>query len=57
MKHQEIVIPQGRSDSQDEIQKPVPIEVKWNIPEWLMRDPGPAVEIEDDDQASEKGVH
>jgi hypothetical protein len=31
------------------VEKPVPIEVKWNIPSWMMRDPGPEVEVEDDD--------
>jgi hypothetical protein len=29
--------------------KPVPIEVKWNIPAWMLRDPGPLIEVEDDD--------
>ena len=27
----------------------VPLEVKWNIPAWIMRDPGPEMPIEDDD--------
>ncbi len=37
-------------DQQDQTtEKPVPIEVKWNIPSWMMRDPGPEVEVEDDD--------
>jgi hypothetical protein len=30
-------------------EKPVPIEVKWNLPAWMLRDPGPVVEVEDDD--------
>jgi hypothetical protein len=29
----------------------VPIEKKWNIPTWMMRDPGPCIEVEDDDVA------
>jgi len=27
---------------------PIPIEVQMGIPAWIMRDPGPAIEIEDD---------
>jgi hypothetical protein len=34
-------------------QKPVPIEVKWNIPAWMMRHPGPRIEVEDDDLGEE----
>jgi hypothetical protein len=30
-------------------QQPVLIEVKWNIPAWIMRDPGPQVEVSDDE--------
>ncbi len=42
--------PTDQSDSQNQTtEKPVPIEVKWNIPAWMMCDPGPAIAIEDDD--------
>lgn len=30
-------------------QKPVPIEVKWNLPAWIMRDPSPRIDVPDDD--------
>jgi hypothetical protein len=41
---------------QDQTVKSVPIEVKWNIPAWMLRDQGPLVEVEDDDAAFEEGT-
>jgi hypothetical protein len=26
-----------------------PIEIKWNIPAWMMRHPGPRIDVPDDD--------
>jgi len=34
---------------EDQTAKAVPIEVKWNLPAWMLRDPGPAIDVEDDD--------
>jgi hypothetical protein len=37
-------------------EKPVPIEVKWNLPAWMLRHPGKRIEVEDDDVAFEEGT-
>ena len=34
---------------EDQTAKAVPIEVKWNLPAWMLRDPGKPVNVEDDD--------
>jgi hypothetical protein len=36
-------------NAQDQTGQPVSIEVRWNIPAWMMRDQGPEVPVEDDD--------
>ena len=33
----------------DQRELAIPIEVKWNLPAWMLRDPGVAVDVEDDD--------
>lgn len=35
-------------EEQQTAQKAVPIEVKWNLPAWMLRHPGPRIEVEDD---------
>ena len=42
-------VPSIQTDEHPQTTKLVPIEVKWNIPAWIMRDPGPEMPIEDDD--------
>ena len=42
--------PLDQSNSQEQaMQQPVPIEIKWNIPTWMLRDPGPEVDMPDDE--------
>ena len=42
--------PLDQSNSQEQaIHPPVPIEIKWNLPAWMLRDPGPEVDMPDDE--------
>jgi len=34
---------------QEQTTQPVPIEVKWNLPAWMLKDQGPLIEVPDDD--------
>ena len=45
----------AQTGASSQVSKPVPIEQKWNIPAWMMRDPGSYVDIEDD-QFEEEGT-
>lgn len=39
---------QSCEQEQPSTEKQVPIEVKLNIPAWMLRDPGPRIDVEDD---------
>ena len=48
----------AEQDQQEQLQPTeqfIPIEVKWKLPAWMLRHPGPRIEVEDDDVAFEEG--
>ena len=47
--------PQSETEVMQTIEQSVPIEVKWGLPAWMLRHPGPRIEVEDDDVAFEEG--
>jgi len=48
-------VEQDQLDTLQQTEQPIPIEVKWNLPAWMLRHPGPRIEVEDDDVAFDEG--
>ncbi len=53
--HTDQPVEQDQPDTLQQTEQPIPIEVKWNLPAWMLRHPGPRIEVEDDDVAFEEG--